>query len=293
MSDRLIIDGFVLDLLVSLEEAGESEPTKFPVERGAPITDHVVNNPRTLSLEFRVSDTPIGDIYDLRAVGSVPSAEARAFLQELQDSARPFVVEYQDRRWDDQIFANLSFGIDFDKQGGLFATAELQRIIIADVRRVVVQGLELVVPSRRLAGPRMWLCPPGLPADKDEAINKKRGCRRVVKHDGVLRFDDEKGELLNQEETRRVMTYAGGPTLDPATGHYFVDGHPVTVDAASQRAVERATGTNFDNYQPGGNPLGYYTPWDEVPTDSADAITSGRSTEDLTSDPFAAGGGGV
>ncbi len=211
MSDRLVIDGFVIDLAVSVKEGAEAEATKFPVERGAPTTDHVINSPRTLELEFLVSDTPIGDVFALRSSGTIPSTEARTFLEELRDSKRAFVVEYGDRRWEDQIFTALDFEEDAEKSGGLFATASLQKIDFADVRRVVVE--RVVVASPKLPGKKMWLCPEGVAVSKSAAQNKRNKCREVIDDFGYYRFADT-GVALNESELRNF----GTQTFNELTG---------------------------------------------------------------------------
>jgi hypothetical protein len=215
MSDLLTIDGFVIDLAVSIREGAEAEATKFPVERGAPTTDHVINSSRTLELEFLVSDTPIGDVFAVRSAGAIPSAEARAFLEELRDSKRAFVVEYGDRRWEDQIFASLDFEEGADKSGGLFATARLEKIGFVDVRRVVVERAveRAVVASPKLPGRKMWLCPAGTPVSKSDAENKRNKCRQIEQQFGYYRFADN-GVALTDAELSRL----GTQTFNEVTG---------------------------------------------------------------------------
>jgi hypothetical protein len=236
-SDRLIIDGFVVDLAVSIEEVGESEPTSFPVERGAPINDHVIKKPRTRSIEFRVSDTPIGDMVNLRAAGSVPSSEARAFLEELQDSARPFVVEYRDRRWEDQIFTNLTFAEDAERSGGLFATGQLQTMNLVDVRRVVVEGLVVASVASAKVKPKRgtWICPSGTLVDASDEVNRRNGCRLATQTSGgTLVYDD--GTEVPDADRRRVLAEAsamitgaaipGALGLPGAAGTAVINAHP-------------------------------------------------------------------
>lgn len=247
MSDRLVIDGFVIDLMVELEESADSEATQFPVERGAPMTDHVINKPRTLALTFLVSDTPIGDVFDLRGAGSVPSTEARTFLEELRDSKRPFVVEYGDRRWDDQVFSNLTFSEDAEKVGGLFATASLQRIDVADVRRVVVEGLVPAVASAKLPPKQQtWLCPLGVPISKDEDENRRNGC--FLLHQQGTALAKENGDGLSDDETKRLI-------LTSVTGLPLFNG-PATTATPPMHVIHKES--FFEDYL--GIPADYQPP---------------------------------
>lgn len=236
MSDRITIDGFVIDLAVSVEANGDAEATQFPVERGAPSSDHVINKPWTLSVEWMVSDTPIGDVYDQRPAGTTPSVEARAFLEELQASKRAFVVEHGGRRWEDQVFTSLNFAEDADKSGGLFGTAVFQTLNIVDVRRVVVQGL--VVASAKLPGRKLWLCPEGVPVVKSDAENLRHRCRVVEEQFGYLRFADT-GVALTDADLARLaaqrintatgLSVPGDARWDPIAQQWTRDGVPVTV----------------------------------------------------------------
>lgn len=51
---------FEVDALVSASPSVEVEPTSYPVEEGADITDHVILKNRVYEVEAIVSDTPMG-----------------------------------------------------------------------------------------------------------------------------------------------------------------------------------------------------------------------------------------
>lgn len=73
-----IIDGFVLDCLLSDNHTFESEVTEFPVESGSTVSDNIRPKPLTIAIEAIVSDTPLTFAGNFRPAGSVPSLDAYA-----------------------------------------------------------------------------------------------------------------------------------------------------------------------------------------------------------------------
>ena len=111
--------GISVDASVSEEHVTSCEPTDNPVEGGAKITDHVQLNPKQLTIEGVISDSPlgfavIGNIQNMaRAVAtvfgnSVRSIDAYNELVELQESRIPFTVVTGLKRYENMILTNLS-----------------------------------------------------------------------------------------------------------------------------------------------------------------------------------------
>lgn len=83
-----VIDGFVLDCLLSDTHTFESEVTEFPVESGSTISDNIRSKPLVISLEAIVSNTPLTFAGNFRASGSVPSIDAYAKLLAIRRDRR-------------------------------------------------------------------------------------------------------------------------------------------------------------------------------------------------------------
>lgn len=89
------IDGFVIDVVVSMERARTAEATQWPVgvdpadpNRIKTFTDNVRIIPATVTLEGVVSDAPLSEISAKRASGVKPSHEASERLNKLFDETR-------------------------------------------------------------------------------------------------------------------------------------------------------------------------------------------------------------
>lgn len=64
LDDNNEAQSLYFDLVLQDEPVHSSEVTKYPVEQGANVADHVRVNPLTLSASFVVSNTPIDDLPD-------------------------------------------------------------------------------------------------------------------------------------------------------------------------------------------------------------------------------------
>jgi Dit-like phage tail protein len=82
-----------LELDATILEAPEftSVPTKNVIESGADVTDHVTNDPISLSIEGIVTNTPVGIFQSLRALTSTNAwQDALNFLLKLWEDRVPF-----------------------------------------------------------------------------------------------------------------------------------------------------------------------------------------------------------
>jgi hypothetical protein len=99
----------VIQLDCSLKEnhARESTPTKFPVEDGTSVSDHLILSPFDLDITGLITDTPIGGTQQLLTevatsaaaslippVGVVAASGAFALFKALSNSSSPSVAAY-------------------------------------------------------------------------------------------------------------------------------------------------------------------------------------------------------
>lgn len=102
--------GVVLDVDVAVHEthSRKSTPTKFPIESGKNISDHIILEPFSLELQGIISDTPIGGLGGLLTevgttaaaallppVGVIAGAGAFALFSALSKSKSPSVAAFE------------------------------------------------------------------------------------------------------------------------------------------------------------------------------------------------------
>lgn len=157
------------DAVLSETHQATSLPTMFPVEDGSVISDHVIQNPITLSLTGIISDTPLPDtvsgqltqtlgaaattllpplgvtlastafaIYQTGEDKMKRSKEAYGILMSLMTGNRsanpptppePFTVLTKYARYPDMIITNLTFPVDASTDGQLVFTVDLMRMV--------------------------------------------------------------------------------------------------------------------------------------------------------------------
>lgn len=107
------IDSYPIDCVTDERLAYESEVSKFPVEKGADIADHIRAKRPILELDGVVSDTPIGAIAeDSSRKGltgdTLPSRDAFDFFIALHGDRRAIVVECSFGKFDDMVLTSLT-----------------------------------------------------------------------------------------------------------------------------------------------------------------------------------------
>lgn len=285
------IDGYVLDCIVSEEVTLDAEVTGYPVERGGTIVDHVRNLPLSIDLELVVSDTPIGEVAAQRRADVVPSSEARVFLRRLRSERRPFTFEGTTGSYDLMIFEHLGEPRDNETGDALIIEATLRQIELIEVRREVVRTVNLGHrTSRKVNGPKMWLCPDLLAFSNDDAANRAKKCREIVLKDGVPHFVDNGqrltiGEVARFERQRYtgkesgdIVLQEGQLVLDPERGWVnrtsFGDGRAVDTPLTARQRAHIAEFEGIEGYKQTGV--------DGYSLDSRDGtIITGRSVPDL------------
>ncbi len=108
--------------------------TRFPVEEGASITDHIINQPRTLTIDGLISDTP-SDLYTLVTPGLVsgfastpPSLEAFDTMKSWWGNKQILDVQTGLDVYKNMIINNFSFPKDANTGRALRFTISLEEI---------------------------------------------------------------------------------------------------------------------------------------------------------------------
>lgn len=161
----------VIQLDCSLKEnhSRESTPTKFPVENGTSVSDHVILSPFDLDITGIITDTPIGNAQQLLTeaattvassllppVGVVAASGAFALFKALSNSSSPSVAAYVQLlqlqankqpfdvltslyRYPNMWIAGLSAPRDVESGKALVFTMKLVQLILVSPQSVNVQ----------------------------------------------------------------------------------------------------------------------------------------------------------
>lgn len=148
----LDIDGYLIDAVLSEEHVREAEITEFPVETGSPVTDHRRRRPVEVTIEFVVSDSPIGEAVAARArafedgglgQGVLPSEDVRFFFESLDERGEPVtIITKLGRDYDDMVLQSLNIPVTPDNDGLFECTAVFRQITFVENRRVFVDVIE-------------------------------------------------------------------------------------------------------------------------------------------------------
>jgi len=206
------IAGLVLDITVTEDHVQESEVTDNPVETGASITDHVRRKADTLTLECVVSDTPIGDLVEVRRREASDEAflnqystepidpyqtisdDARAYMRKLMDDREPIVVETATRLYDNMVLFSLVERRTADTGEAYRFTAMFKQVRIVTNDRSTVRVANPAVAKKKKRGPK-----PTTPKliHRDEILATPDGKRRsrawLAEHDpaALKKYDEE------------------------------------------------------------------------------------------------------
>lgn len=87
-----------LDLAASESHQFESSVTRYPVEDGSPMTDHIQNQPDVLSMEGFVTDSPLQTLVESGARNGQTAFEALEQIHRSREPVRVFtsLKEYED-----------------------------------------------------------------------------------------------------------------------------------------------------------------------------------------------------
>jgi hypothetical protein len=226
------INGVGLDVVVSETIDLQSDVTAYPVEDGEDVSDHVHNQPLVVVVEAIVSGTPIALANERE---DNPVAQVRAALEEIRSRRQPFTYEGVHRIYKSMVFEALSFPRDPSTGNTLRISATMRQVNLRELVRVA----SAFRPAPKSSGPPLWLCPSkqdglflGLAGarledtkpGKDAALNRRAGCRRVVKRGGFYVFADN-GKKLNESELDR-LSVQNDVIANPVKGSAIVSKPP-------------------------------------------------------------------
>lgn len=132
------IGAVVLDASLSEAHNTSNDVTDHPVEKGADITDHVRQKPKTLRLTGLVSNTPLPD--PGKPVEFKPEAASTAYqdLMRLADQGETITVVTALRTYEDMVIESLDVPRDASLGQTLQFTCSLKQIRSVETRRVTV-----------------------------------------------------------------------------------------------------------------------------------------------------------
>lgn len=146
------IGDYYFDASLSESHTREANVTEFPIEDGSPISDHRQRLPATVTIEFLVSDTPIGealarrrhevaqdDAGGLLSLPILPSEEARIYLERLDDESQIVSLETKLRTYEDMVIVSLDLPVTPENDGVLTGTVVFTRFRIVKNRAVFVE----------------------------------------------------------------------------------------------------------------------------------------------------------
>lgn len=146
----ITIGGYTVDAALSEDHNFDCEVTSFPVERGANITDHIRQLPKSVTIEGIVSDTPIGRAGVVRSgvaalqeeglIEAVPfSSEALDTLLAIQAKGEPVTITTSLKVYENMALEKLSVPRDASTGAALRFTATFTEIRIVENRRTRVR----------------------------------------------------------------------------------------------------------------------------------------------------------
>lgn len=143
----LFIDGYRIDVEVRADVQRSNVVTRFPVEKGADVTDHVQPEPITLDIEGIVSDTPLTEMAVVRSQFAIingeafskPSEEARARLDKLNTDREPITVECSAGVFRNMVLEKLNETRDASTGDSYQFTATFSEMVFVTNERTTIQ----------------------------------------------------------------------------------------------------------------------------------------------------------
>lgn len=153
------IGGVRLDAVIRESHSSPIRLTQNPVEKGADVTDHAIIEPKKLTIEGVVSDTPLGfravsDLIDT-ATGyfgaSSSDSETRsqiAFndLNKLKDARDEIEIQTGLKLYPNMMILDIKVDQDKDTSRAIFMTIECQEVIIVETEVVELSKDQLSGP---------------------------------------------------------------------------------------------------------------------------------------------------
>lgn len=139
------IDGYPIDVALTTKFSRKSSATKYPIEKGADVTDHVQPDLPEIEFEGIVSNTPIGaialDVTRINPSGAeTPSKDAYRRLYDMQNLAKVVVVECALGKFEDMTITELTIPVTGKDFKGLRFTVTFSKLTFVENNRTTVQS---------------------------------------------------------------------------------------------------------------------------------------------------------
>ena len=123
---------FTFDAVLSVEHKSSVTVTQHPVQYGASITDHAINDPDEVMLSIGMTDVATG-------VGSNHSVNAFTQFKAIKEARKPVTLVTRLYRYENMLITSLSAPDDYTTMNALKANIILTHLEIVKVATVTVQ----------------------------------------------------------------------------------------------------------------------------------------------------------
>lgn len=144
-----VVNTLTVDAVLSERHELVSRVSQFPVEDGGNVTDHVLNEPRRVSIEGFVTDTPILAIGEAQlqaiagAAALLPSLTAFGFLESLRSDRKPITLLTGLKRYDSMVMSSLNIPRDDRTGHALRFSADFVEVQIVSIQQVTIPADQL------------------------------------------------------------------------------------------------------------------------------------------------------
>jgi hypothetical protein len=139
----ILIDGFIIDCLLSEQHTLDSDVPDFPVESGGTISDNIRPKPRIAAMECLITDTPLQPVFKFRKEGSIPTDDAYALLKSIRGDRRTVSIDTSLESLDSMALESLGIPRQAGRGDELRFTAVFKQIEIVVNRR----GTRVAIPA--------------------------------------------------------------------------------------------------------------------------------------------------
>jgi hypothetical protein len=239
-----MIDGFLVDCLLDSDHTFDSEITDNPIEDGSNPSDNIQNKPLIVTMECVVSNTPIGQLADLRDKVSEPGDDCYEHLLGVRNAREPVTIRTALRTFANMGLKHLSIPQRSGRGDELRFTVTFKELDIRKNNRTT----RVAVPMAK--GPSKE----NKPAKPSNIVN-----RSVDKFDGTW-FDPD------------IDGWREGASYNATKGHWeFFKGRPIHVPREDWQLKPHLTDAQYKAMNDG--PIAKFKPAPDgkgfLPVDSA------------------------
>jgi len=137
-----------VDATTSEDHSDTSTLTQNPIESGAMVSDHVIDNPIPLTLDIVISDDPLkllavaGNLSRAFTDADKPSLEVYDFLKLSKLDRKLFTITTTLDIYFDMILIGISVTRTASTSRGLFATLQFQNIRVVETETTQKEGID-------------------------------------------------------------------------------------------------------------------------------------------------------